>query len=127
MIAEILSKDPTELIAALGLGGAIAAAVNAIVQRRRIGADTTAVITAAARELVDPLRKELATERAEHAAELDLGRRRLEQMREELASAMDEARALRSELAAARSEADALRRENARYRLRVAELEQQVD
>lgn len=114
------------LLAALGFGGALVAVVNAIFQRRKVGADATAVVTAAARELVDPLRKELANERAAHAAEVDLERRKVAEVRAELAAALEEARILRNELAMARVEADALRRERERDRAVIRALRDQV-
>lgn len=104
------------LLAALGFGGALVAVVNAFSQRRKVGADTTAVVTAAARELVDPLRKELALERAEHAKEIEAERRKVAEMRAELEACTEEAKVLRNELAMARVEADALRREREMHR-----------
>lgn len=104
------------ILAALGFGGALVAVINAVFQRRKVGADATAVVTAAARELVDPLRRELANERAEHAREVDVERAKVAEVREELRQALTEARSLRNELAMARVEADALRRDREAYR-----------
>lgn len=111
--------SPAELatvLAALGFGGAVVAVVNAVSQRRKVGADATSVVTAAARELVDPLRRELANERAEHAREVEVERMKVAEVREELAQALTEAKSLRNELAMARVEADALRRDREEYR-----------
>jgi protein tyrosine/serine phosphatase len=104
------------VLAALGFGGAFVAVVNAVSQRRKVGADATAVVTAAARELVDPLRRALADERAEHSREVEAERMKVAQVREELAAALVEAQNLRNELAMARVEADALRRDREEYR-----------
>lgn len=111
--------SPAELAAvvtALGIGGAFTAIINAVVQRRKVGADATSVVIAAARELVDPLRKELSQERAEHATEIAQERKEVTNLRAETASALAEAQALREELAACRRLADELREENFRYR-----------
>lgn len=119
------------LAAALG-GGTIAAVVNSISQRRKVGADATSVVTAAARELVDPLRRELNAERAEHSREVEMERQKVSEVRVELAAAIKEAQHLRGELAMARVEADELRRERELYRekdrqqaARILELERQ--
>ncbi len=109
------------ILAAVFSGGAITSVVSSISQRRRVGADATAVVTAAARELVDPLRRELATERSEHAEELEMERQKVREVRAELAAAHDEARELRNELAMARVEADALRREREADRAKIRE------
>jgi hypothetical protein len=107
----VTAAQAAQLLAAIGFGGALVAVINAVSQRRKVGADATAVVTAAARELVDPLRQELANERASHAAEVELERSKVAQVREELRAALAEAQELRNELAMARVEADALRRE----------------
>lgn len=119
------------IAAALG-GGTFASVIASISQRRKVGADATSVVTAAARELVDPLRRELANERAEHSREVDMERRKVAEVRVELAAALEEAQQLRGELAMARVEADELRREREEYReksrrqaARIAELERQ--
>ena len=104
------------IIVALCGGGAITALLTTLGQRRKVGADATAVVTAAARELVDPLRRELAAERRDHAAEIELERKKVKEVRRELEAAMREAKALRRELADARAEND-------RYRKRIADLE----
>lgn len=111
--------SPTETagaITALGIGGALTAIINAIVQRKKVGADATSVVIAAARELVDPLRKELAQERKEHADEIAVERSEVSTLRAETTEALAEAQALRAELAACRRMADELRDENFRFR-----------
>lgn len=115
------------VVAALFGGGAVSGIVSAILQRKKVGADATVVITAAARELVDPLRKELALERQEHSAEVEAERVKVKQVRKELSEALEEARVLRNELAAARVDADALRREREKDHARIRELEVQLD
>jgi hypothetical protein len=127
------------IAAALGTG-TIVAVINAISQRRKVGADAnkadadaTTMVIAAARELVDPLRRELALEREQHSRELALERRRVGEVRDELDAALRDAQALRGELAMARIEADELRREREQYReksrvqlRRIRELEDQA-
>lgn len=108
--------SPAIIAAIAGFATALVAVLNALVQRRKIGADATSVVTAAARELVDPLRRELANERAEHAREVEAERMKVAEVRKELDQCADEARSLRNELAMARVEADALRRDREEYR-----------
>lgn len=107
----MVTSQQVVLLVAAGIGGltGLAALINAIFTRRKVGADATVVIAAAARELVDPLRKELATERAEHAHELALAEQQVLVFRHELEQAITEARELRAQLAIARREADSLR------------------
>ena len=112
------------VLTALGLLGGIGIGINAVIQRRSLGANATAVVTAAARELVDPLRKELATERADHAKEIELERGRVrelhnevEALRLDLSAAREETRALRKELSDAWSEIS-------KYQRRIQELEE---
>lgn len=112
--------------AAVFSGGAVVAIVNAISQRRKVGADATAVITAAARELVDPLRKELAAERQENAAEIAAERAKVQLMKQEMDDCVEEARLLRKELHDARIEASRLRTEREEHIKRIRELERIV-
>jgi chromosome segregation ATPase len=121
------NSDIALMAAALLTGGTIVAVVNAVAQRRKVGADATAVVTAAARELVDPLRKELAQERADNADEVAEERRKVAAMREEASAALEEARALRTELHEARLEADRLRREREADKARIRELERALE
>lgn len=111
------------VLAALGLLGGIGAGIKAILDRRGLTAkavsdeaSATSVLTAAARELVDPLRKELALEREEHAKEIAELRRQAKAILADLSECRDEARGLRVDLSKARAE-------NERLRARVIELE----
>lgn len=106
------------VVAGLGLLGGIGLGVKAILERNTLkarathdDASATAIVTAAARELIDPLRKELAAERDEHAREVQMEREKVAAVRDELEAALAEAKELRGELVMARVEADALRRE----------------
>jgi septal ring factor EnvC (AmiA/AmiB activator) len=110
---NVTSSTIAIIVAASGFGATIVALINAFAQRRKVGADTsktgadaTAVVTAAARELVDPLRKELANERAAHSAEVDMERKKVAEVRTELQAMTEEAKALRKELGAVRRELD---------------------
>lgn len=114
------------VLTSLGLGGGIVEALRAISQRRKIGADAVAVISAAASELVEPLRRELANERREHALELEAERKKVAEVRDELGQALEEARELRGELAMARVEADELRRDRETYRARDREKDARI-
>jgi septal ring factor EnvC (AmiA/AmiB activator) len=122
MDASIIAAVATSL----GLGGVAVAVVNTVAQRRKVGADATSVVTAAARELVDPLRRELATERAEHTAEIEQGRVKVREIRDELDRALDEAKNLRMELAAVRVELDDSWEQVARGKRRIRELENEL-
>jgi septal ring factor EnvC (AmiA/AmiB activator) len=122
MDASIIAAVATSL----GLGGVAVAVVNTVAQRRKVGADATSVVTAAARELVDPLRRELATERAEHTAEIEQGRAKVREIRDELDRALDEAKNLRMELAAVRVELDDSWEQVARGKRRIRELENEL-
>lgn len=127
-----MSVTPEEIalvLSALGGGAVINSVVNALKDRKKVGADTVSVLTATARELVEPLRAELNAERAEraadhqrHIADLTAERaertqdhaRHIEELRQERAAvahvrteldgALSEARGLRSELADARQQ-----------------------
>jgi protein tyrosine/serine phosphatase len=122
----VSATELATVLAALGFGGAFVAVVNAVSQRRKVGADATSVVTAAARELVDPLRRELANERAEHAREVEAERMKVAQVRAELDAALREAKDLRNELAMARVEADALRRDREEYRAKNRDQQAQI-
>lgn len=118
-----------DILVALGLLSGIGLGVKAWYERRQLAATAasadataTAVVTAAARELVDPLRRELAQERADHAGELDEERSKVAALRRELQEAWEEARALRAELASLRRDSDSLRTENARFRAELHQL-----
>ncbi len=111
------------IVVGLGLLGAIGAAIKAVLDRRGLTAravsdeaTATSVLTAAARELVDPLRKELALEREQHSKEIAELRRHAKAILSDLSKCRDEARELRADLTKTR-------RENTRLRARVVELE----
>lgn len=117
------------VIAAIGLPTVIGLAVKAFYERRMIAAQAansdasaTAVVTAAARELVDPLRQELAEVRAEAREGVMAERKRLKEVQAELQQALNEARDLRVELSKMRVELDQLHQENDMYRRRNREL-----
>ncbi len=117
------------VIAAVGLPTVIGLAVKAFYERRMIAAQAansdasaTAVVTAAARELVDPLRQELAEVRAEAREGVIVERKRLKEVQAELQQALNEARDLRVELSKMRVELDELHQENDMYRRRNREL-----
>ena len=86
------------LAASLGLGGIVVAVINGFVQRRKIGADATVVVIAAARELVDPLRKELRSEREGRSEDMQRQAALVRTLREELEQAYDVAHRLREEV-----------------------------
>lgn len=99
------------VIVALGLLGGIGYGIKAWYERKLLratasgtDATATAVIVAAARELVDPLRAELATERRERAMEAEADRRKLAEVRVELEKAIQDAQELRLELVKMRQE-----------------------
>ena len=111
------------IVVGLGLLGAIGAAIKAVLDRRGLTAravsdeaTATSVLTAAARELVDPLRKELALEREQHSKEIAELRRQAKAILSDLSECRDAARELRADLTKTR-------RENPRLRARVVELE----
>lgn len=98
------------LIVTVVLAAGGAAALKAFFERKGAGADATAVVTAAARELVDPLRRELAEERRSHAAEIQEERENARALHEELKACRIEVRELRDEVRAAWKENEKLRR-----------------
>lgn len=121
------------LVVGLGLLGGLGWGIKAFIDRKVIAAtaasnqaSATAVITAAARELVDPLRRELAAERDEQAQRVEAERRKLAEMRAELEAAIEESQTLRSGLHEMRDEMQELQRENQAYRRRNAELEREL-
>jgi chromosome segregation ATPase len=104
------------LLSALGLGAVLNSVIKAVSEKRKIGADATSVLTAAARELVEPLRRELQTERAEreeehtkHLRELAHEKREAKAVRRELDRALEDCRLLRRDLQAAQAELEELR------------------
>lgn len=104
------------LLSALGLGAVLNSVIKAVSEKRKVGADATSVLTAAARELVEPLRRELQTERAEreeehekHLRELAHEKREAKAVRRELDRALEDCRLLRRDLQAAQVELEDLR------------------
>lgn len=105
------------LLTGLGLG------VKAILERRNLSAkadsdeaSATSVLAAAARELVDPLRKELALEREEHAAEVA-------RMRQQAKALSNDLTKCESQLTRLRKSVEDAWAENERLRNRIIELE----
>jgi hypothetical protein len=93
-------------------------------------AEATAAVVAAARELVEPLRRELVAERAEHAATAERERSKLTEVHTSLQAALEEAGRLRTELVSLRGQMAQMRQDweamEAGYRARIAELEAAV-
>ena len=111
------------IVVGLGLLGAIGAAIKAVLDRRGLTAravsdeaTATSVLTAAARELVDPLRKELALEREQHAKQVAGMRQEVKAIMADLSECREEARQLRADL-------EETHEEKKRLRARVVELE----
>jgi uncharacterized coiled-coil DUF342 family protein len=124
-----MSATSSNIITALtaaGAGGGVVALIRVAFERKKIGADATAVITATARDLVATLNLELDKERKANAAEVKEEREKVRQLRKEMELAIAEARELRAELRQARLEADALRREVEEYKQKNHELEIQL-
>jgi hypothetical protein len=89
---------------------------KSVLDRRKLGADTTSVLTSVAVSLVEPLSRQLEAERSErakehaqHIAELQEERLQAVALRADLAEALDECRDLRADLAAAHDELTRLR------------------
>jgi response regulator RpfG family c-di-GMP phosphodiesterase len=124
------------ILGALGLLGGVGLGIKAFYERNllraKAGADdanAAAVVVAAARELVDPLRRELSLERQQHelelsaamerhTMELELERRKALEVRAELQAAMQDVGRLRTELNAALEELSVTR-------IRLRELEEE--
>lgn len=117
--------DPTTLLAlisSLGLLGGLGYAIKAVLDRRGLSAkarsddaSAASVVASAARELIDPLRAELAREREDHAVELERERikhalqleeeqHRVEEVRHELDGALLDVQHLREEVTTALAE-----------------------
>lgn len=133
-----LKLDPGIWAAIIGLSGlALGYIINALVQLWKLRkeaptaeASATAVVVAAARELVDPLRAELAQERKDHAEGVAVERRKVAEVRLELDAVREELVEVRADLAKTRedfremhNELSRVREENIAYRERIAELE----
>lgn len=110
--AEFLPTLLLAVLSGLGLLGGIGMGVKAVLERRTLNAtakathskagndDATAasIVAAAARELIDPLRRELATERAEGMVELQKERDKVRLLQKELDDALDDTMGLRIEI-----------------------------
>ena len=93
-----------EWIVALGIGVILAEIARAVIHRRKMGADTAQVITAAATSLLQPLNERitLLTEDVVAArAELHATREELSRTRIELHAAREEVATLRAQIARA--------------------------
>jgi polyhydroxyalkanoate synthesis regulator phasin len=113
---NLTTQDIALLLSALGLGAVLNSVVKALSDRRKLGADTTSILTSAARELVEPLRRELQTERQEraiehrqHIEELAYEKAEAASVRRELNRALEDCQLLRRDLAAAQDELADLR------------------
>jgi small-conductance mechanosensitive channel len=135
IVAAVSGVDSALLltvITGLGLLGGIGLGVKAVIERRNLSAsakathskagtdDATAasIVAAAARELIDPLRAELAKERAEHADEVEEERKKVARVRSELDAALRDVETLRATLRKALKE-----REESEERVRELQLE----
>lgn len=74
-----------ELLIGGGIGGVVVTAIQAMVNRRKLGADTASVLTKAAAELVQPLRDRIH----ELEAEVEELRARVKQTVEQLDACHD--------------------------------------
>jgi hypothetical protein len=117
--------DPTDVtasllipvLAALGLLGGIGYGIKAFLERRilraKAGSDdasAASIVAAAARELIDPLRAELALERAQHSGEIEAERRKVALFQRELDTALADVARLRGMLREALDDAASQRR-----------------
>lgn len=123
----ILVQWAFTILVALGLLGGIGLGIKAILDRRSLqakagsdDASAASVVAAAARELIDPLRRELAQERAEHAEEIALERKKVAAMRRETEAALNDVTTLRATLRRALEEVE-------KYKTRNLELERELE
>lgn len=128
------------VLAGLGLLGGVGLGIKAILERRTLNAtakastskagsdDATAasIVAAAARELIDPLRQELATERAENAIDVQRERDKVHLLQAELDTAARDAAALRSSLNQAMAQVDDLQARLVAREERIVELEREI-
>lgn len=111
--------DTQALVALVAvLAGGAGAVIKALMDRQGVkskagmdDASATTALTSAARELIDPLRQELATERAEHDAEIIELRAKARLLNRDLDAIHDHVRQLRDDLSKAWKENAALRAE----------------
>lgn len=100
------------IVSALGLLGGLGYGIKALLERKTLNATASAtrakggndeanaasIVAAAARELIDPLRQELATERAENAIDVERERIKVRALQSELDRALIEVAALRAQV-----------------------------
>jgi hypothetical protein len=110
------SEQLALLLSALGIGAVLRDVARSLLDRRKVGADTTSVLTSVALTLVKPLNEQLeaeravrATEHAQHIADLRAERAQASALRDDLDKALTECRDLRDELEAAHKELTRLR------------------
>lgn len=126
------------IVVALGLLGGLGAGVKAVLDRIALrakanvdNASATEVVTRAARELIDPLRKELAAERAEHAEELAEQRKEKEALRKYHADQVEEERraalAIKRQLEDVQSRCEAVTAEVETLRKALRETQEEAD
>lgn len=104
------------LLSALGIGAVLRDVAKSVLDRRKLGADTTSVLTTIAVSMVAPLSAQLEDEReqrvkdhVEHIAELQAEREQAALLKRDLDAALEECRTLRRSLTAAHAELTALR------------------
>lgn len=112
MDSTLLTTTLLAVLSGLGLLGGIGLGIKALIERRTLNAtakatqskagndDATAasIVAAAARELIDPLRRELATERQESAQDLERERVKVQKLQDALDGALDDTAGLRIEV-----------------------------
>jgi chromosome segregation ATPase len=128
-----MTLDASTLVtiaAMVGLPAIVGLVVKAVIERKQITANAantdataTATVIAAARELVDPLRKELREVREEAYEGVRVERAKVAELRAELQGANQEVRELRTALAEVRAELSRCHKANVEYRARIAQLE----
>lgn len=84
-----MALDVGELLIGLGGGGVVGTAISAVLQRRKLGADTAAVLSKTALELVEPLKERID----ELQDEVDTLRTKVRETTQELDDCRAESRA----------------------------------
>lgn len=97
---------------ALGIGGLLQTIYSSFAQRRKVGADAAKEITAAAVELLSPLRQELALERAEGKADAAEAARLAARAKNDMEEVVAKLAICQRKVAALNHELDAMRRRN---------------
>lgn len=125
-LVTISNELLVSVVVSLGLLSGIGYGIKAYYERKLLqakansdDATATTVVVAAARELVEPLRKELAAERAEHAIEIEAERKKVVELRENLERALTDLGILQRELSRVLATLE-------HYKTRVVELEEQL-